>query len=61
MLFNGKIMFIFGVSCGIGFVIVKWVVCDGVNIVLIVKIVELYLKLLGMVFMVVKEFEEVGG
>lgn len=61
MLLYGKILFIIGVSCGIGWEIVLCVVCDGVNLVIVVKSVELYLKLEGIIFSVVVEVEVVGG
>lgn len=61
LIFKNKILFIIGVSWGIGKEIVFKVVKDGVNIVVVVKIIEVYFKLLGIIYSVVEEIEVVGG
>lgn len=54
-------MFIIGVLCGIGLVIVLCVVCDGVNVVIVVKLVVFNLKLFGIIYSVVDVVIVVGG
>lgn len=61
MSLKNKILFVIGVSRGIGLVIVVRVACDGVNVVIVVKIVEAHFKLFGIIYIVVKEIEDVGG